>query len=111
MNRHNINLLAFLAFAAVAILAVWGYEHHTNGRFDAADRISCANRQILIANQRIVLNVLQRNVTQFIRIATSEDDRTYFERSLTLLEQARRTLDATPACLDRTKPSHKTPHP
>jgi hypothetical protein len=111
VNRQHINLLAYLAFTAFTIMVVVGYQQHNNSRFDAADRISCANRQILIANQRVVLNVLERNVTQFIRIATAEDDRTYFERSLTLLHQARASINATPVCLARDEPSHKTPHP
>jgi hypothetical protein len=111
VNRQHINLLAYLAFTAFTILVVVGYQQHNNSRFDAADRISCANRRILIANQRVVLNILDRNVTQFIVLSPDRAQKVYFAHSLHLLHQARVTLDATPVCLARDEPSNKTPHP
>jgi hypothetical protein len=111
MNRHNINLLAYLAFTAFTVLVVVGYQQHTNSRFAAADRISCANRQILIENQRVVLDVLERNVSEFVNIATNKVHRAYFQRSLQLLKTATVELDGTPQCHDRKSPSHLTPHP
>jgi hypothetical protein len=35
-----------------------GYQHHTNVRFEQFNRIDCAERKVVVANQRLVLRTL-----------------------------------------------------
>lgn len=57
VSRHRA-VIVYVVLVLVVVAALVGYERHTNANFDRADRISCDNRRVLFANQRLVLRYL-----------------------------------------------------
>lgn len=96
IDRH-LGLIAYLVFAAVVVVALVGYQFHNNSRFNKADRISCANRQAVIANQKVVLDILLLHLDVDVRSATSIHVQQVRD-SIQLLRQAESRLMATPGC-------------
>lgn len=62
-NRHRLQLPIYLILVAVVVLALFGYQRHTNSRLDKVDRISCQNRKTLLDNQRLELIYLHTHAT------------------------------------------------
>jgi hypothetical protein len=84
---------------AVVILSVFAYQGHNNRRLNKQDRISCANRRILIANQKIVLDVLAGNIATFIAFDNlAPMQRRFFRHQLATVTGAQANLAATPSC-------------
>lgn len=98
-DSHRRGLVIYVVLAVVVVSIIGLYQTRTNRRLGQADGVSCQNRRILIANQAVVLQILERNITQFVRIAKTRQDRDYFQRSLAIVDQAQRRLATTPQCL------------
>jgi len=95
-----MNLILYVVMVTVIVAALIGYTHHVSARLDAADRISCANRRVLIANQRLVLRIISRNIHVLLSWTRVVDnaDRRFLLRSRGLLERAEFALLSTPSC-------------
>jgi len=96
-TRRYRGVLAYLLFVSVVIVAIVGWQRHTNHRFDQTDRETCRARAVLATNQQLVLTILHRNVTGLLRQAPI-DQRAYWRRSHDLVQQAQERLSMVPAC-------------
>lgn len=90
-------VLIYLAMAAVVFLALGLYQRHVNAELNRVDEISCENRATLISNQKLVLDILYRNVSNLAADALlRERTRDYFVAAQSRILRAEIALAQTP---------------
>jgi len=98
LSRHQVNLIVYVLLVAAVAGILFGYQHHVSVKLNQQDRISCANRRVLITNQRLVLRIIRRNIHVLLSWSLDAADRQFMLNSAELLDQAEAHLLATPSC-------------
>ena len=77
LNRHQVNLIVYVLLVAAVAGILFGYQHHVSVKLNQQDRISCANRRVLITNQRLVLRIIRRNIHVLLSWSLDAADRQF----------------------------------
>lgn len=96
--RPQIQLFVYVGLTVVLVVALFGYQRHTQKRLDQADRVSCQNRRVLIANQKLVLEIIERNLVGIQAGVSDPLLRDYFRTSRQKVMRAREVLAQVQPC-------------
>lgn len=61
-SNHRVQLGVYVTLVFVLFVALAGYTHHIHGQLADADHVSCANRKVLLRNQRLVIRYLHSHI-------------------------------------------------